>query len=62
MLKHEKEHYATFDRLLKKRSVRSCYALWLWGFGGALLGFTTALLGRNAIWICTNSIETACLK
>lgn len=61
MLSHEKEHFDTFDKLLKKRSIRSCYALWFWALGGFLLGSVTALLGRNAIWVCTNAIETTVL-
>jgi ubiquinone biosynthesis monooxygenase Coq7 len=61
MLSHEKEHFDTFNNLLKKRSIRSCYALWFWAFGGFLLGSVTALLGRNAIWVCTNAIETTVL-
>ncbi len=61
MLSHEKEHYATFSSLLLKRSVRSCYALWFWAFGGFSLGVFTALMGRNAIWVCTNAIESTVL-
>jgi 3-demethoxyubiquinol 3-hydroxylase len=61
MLSHEKEHFKTFDELLKKRSIRHCYALRFWALGGFLLGFSTALVGRNAIWVCTNSIETTVL-
>ena len=61
MLAHEKEHFKTFDNLLKTRSIRSCYALWFWAFGGIFLGLLTALMGRNAIWVCTNAIETTVL-
>lgn len=61
MLTHEKEHFETFDNLLKKHSIRTCYALWFWAFGGFLLGLLTALMGRNAIWVCTNAIETTVL-
>ncbi len=61
MLSHEREHFETFNSLLKKRSIRSCYALWFWAFSGFLLGILTALLGRNAIWICTNAVETTVL-
>lgn len=61
MLLHEREHYATFNRLLNNRSIRHCYGLGLWAVGGVLLGTATALLGRNAIWVCTNSIETTVL-
>lgn len=38
------------------RSIRHCYAL-----GDFLLGLFTALLGRNAIWVCTDSIESTVL-
>ncbi|MDX1497829.1 MAG: demethoxyubiquinone hydroxylase family protein, partial [Salinisphaeraceae bacterium] len=61
MLSHELEHYATFNRLLKARGIRHCYGLTLWALGGWGLGIITALLGRNAIWVCTNSIETTVL-
>ena len=31
----------------------------LWSIGGRLLGTSTALLGRNAIWACTAAVEEA---
>ena len=62
MLCHERKHYATFSRLLKSRKIRHCYGLGLWAVGGVILGTLTALLGRNAIWVCTNSIETTVLQ
>ncbi|GAA0208138.1 hypothetical protein GCM10009123_14530 [Kangiella japonica] len=62
MLAHESEHFKTFDALLKKRGIRHCYALGLWALGGMLLGFITALLGKNSIWVCTNAIETTVLN
>lgn len=61
MLKHEKEHYLTFSQLLEKRRIRSCYAIKFWAIGGFLLGLFTAIMGRNAIWICTYAIETTVL-
>ena len=61
MLSHEMRHFKIFDSLLNKRGIRHCYALRLWAFGGGVLGLFTALLGRNAIWVCTNSIETTVL-
>lgn len=61
MLSHEHEHYGTFNRLLKARGIRHCYGLTIWALGGWSLGIITALLGRNAIWVCTNSVETAVL-
>lgn len=61
MLEHEKEHFATFSNILHKRNIRHCYALHFWAIGGATLGFITAMLGRNAIWVCTDSIESTVL-
>lgn len=61
MLSHERTHFKRFDELLKNRSIRHCYALRLWALGGFSLGLFTAMLGRNAIWVCTNSIETTVL-
>jgi ubiquinone biosynthesis monooxygenase Coq7 len=62
MISHERKHFATFDNLLVSRSIRHCYALRLWAFGGFSLGLITALIGRNAIWICTDSVETTVLE
>jgi 3-demethoxyubiquinol 3-hydroxylase len=61
MLAHEREHFRRFDSLLKARRVRSCYALYIWAAGGAMVGFITGALGRNAIWVCTDSIESTVL-
>jgi len=57
MLGHERRHFQTFDRMLRARRIRHCHALALWAFGGAVLGFATALLGVRAIWVCTAAIE-----
>ena len=62
MLNHEQAHFETFDVWLKERNIRSCYALILWSIGGKVLGTCTALLGRNAIWACTESVETTVLE
>lgn len=61
MLVHEKEHFDTFNSWLKSNNVRHCYALWLWSLGGYVLGFFTALLGRKAIWVCTDAVESTVL-
>jgi ubiquinone biosynthesis monooxygenase Coq7 len=61
MLAHEREHFQRFDSILKARRIRSCYALYIWAAGGAIVGFITGLLGRNAIWVCTESIESTVL-
>ncbi len=62
MLGHEKAHLKVFADLMGKRGVRPCYALGLWAVGGYLLGLVTALLGRNAIWACTDAIESSVLE
>lgn len=61
MLAHEKIHYQRFDTLIKTRAIRPCYAIQLWALGGFLLGVGTALLGRNAIFVCTHAIESTVL-
>jgi len=61
MIEHEKKHFRIFNDLLVTRDIRRCYALSFWALGGFSLGFFTAMLGRNAIWVCTNSIESTVL-
>lgn len=58
MLTHEQTQFSIFDAELKRRKVRSCHALSLWGFGGLILGILTALLGPKAIWSCTAAVES----
>ncbi len=31
--------------------------MWIWSLGGYVLGFTTALMGRNSIMVCTEAVE-----
>jgi ubiquinone biosynthesis monooxygenase Coq7 len=61
MIAHERKHFETFDNQLVNRSIRHCYALRLWAFGGYSLGLITAIIGRNAIWICTDAVESTVL-
>ena len=56
---HEINHRKLFRDAMKTRSARPCRAMFLWGWGGYLLGFVTALLGRRMIWICTEAVEMA---
>ena len=56
-LADERRHCATFETALRKRGERSCNLLSLWGVGGTVLGFSTALLGREAILVCTEAVE-----
>lgn len=59
MLAHERKHCAAFREAMPARQSRPCRAMGLWSWGGALLGAITALMGRQAIWICTAAVEAA---
>lgn len=56
-LGHEIEHCALFANAMVPRDTRPCRIMSLWGNGGYVLGFTTALMGRQGIWICTSAVE-----
>jgi ubiquinone biosynthesis monooxygenase Coq7 len=59
MLEHEKEHCAAFFATMPARKSRPCRIMSFWSWGGWLLGFVTALMGRRAIWVCTAAVEAA---
>jgi 3-demethoxyubiquinol 3-hydroxylase len=59
MLRHEKQHCAAFFAAMPARRSRPCRVMPLWSWGGWLLGFFTALMGRQAIWVCTAAVEAA---
>lgn len=59
MLCHEIEHRAVFAAAMPSRNARSCRIMSLWAMGGSLLGFATALMGRDAIWMTTAAVEAA---
>jgi len=59
MLAHEKRHCAAFFGAMPTRNSRPCRIMSLWSWGGSLLGLLTALMGRQAIWICTAAVEAA---
>lgn len=58
-LSHEIRHCSLFQKAMQVRSARPCRVMSLWGNGGLILGFVTALLGRQGIWICTAAVEAA---
>ena len=58
-LQHEIQHCFLFLNAMRERSARPCRVMSLWGNGGLVLGFLTALLGRQGIWICTAAVEAA---
>jgi ubiquinone biosynthesis monooxygenase Coq7 len=59
MLGHEKQHCAAFFAAMPARGSRPCRIMSLWSIGGWLLGFLTALAGRQTIWVCTAAVEAA---
>ena len=59
MLAHEKAHCAAFFEAMPERGSRPCRVMSLWSMGGSLLGFLTALAGRQSIWVCTAAVEAA---
>ena len=61
-LGHEINHCAMFRNAMPTRDARPCRAMVLWGNGGLILGFLTALMGREGIWICTAAVEGAVHK
>jgi 3-demethoxyubiquinol 3-hydroxylase len=58
-LQHEIRHHALFQTAMRARGARPCRVMSLWGNGGQVLGFLTALMGRQGIWICTAAVEAA---
>jgi ubiquinone biosynthesis monooxygenase Coq7 len=59
MLGHERNHCAIFRAAMPPRQSRPCRVMHFWSYGGWLLGFVTACLGRKGIWACTAAVEAA---
>ncbi|MBP0583184.1 demethoxyubiquinone hydroxylase family protein [Labrys sp. LIt4] len=59
MLADEIRHCALFRAAMPTRQSRPCRIMQLWSLGGFVLGFLTALAGRQAIWVCTAAVEAA---
>lgn len=59
MLSHERNHCAIFRAAMPPRQSRPCRVMHFWSYGGWLLGFVTACLGRKGIWACTAAVEAA---
>lgn len=57
-LSHEIDHCRRFRDSMNAYKTRSCRAMWLWSTGGWVLGFVTALMGRNAVMACTAAVES----
>jgi ubiquinone biosynthesis monooxygenase Coq7 len=57
MLGHEREHCKLFFAAMPARGSRPCQVMQFWSWGGWLLGFLTALMGRQGVWACTAAVE-----
>ncbi len=57
LLSHERRHERVFRELMPARMARPCRLMWLWGWGGLVLGLLTGLLGRAGVHVCTRAVE-----
>ncbi|PTV75285.1 demethoxyubiquinone hydroxylase family protein [Agrobacterium pusense] len=58
MREDEIDHCRLFREAMPSRDPRPCRVMAFWNLGGFLLGFLTALGGRNMIWIWTEAVES----
>lgn len=56
-LVHEQRHRSLFREAMPIRAAKPCRMLFVWSFGGAVLGAVTALCGRTGIYVCTAAVE-----
>ncbi len=56
-LSHELQHRAAFLEAMPSRSAKPCRAMYVWKYGGAILGRITSLFGKNGVMICTAAVE-----
>ncbi len=53
----EIEHCRLFFDAMPAQQARPCRVMAFWSLGGYVLGYTTAFLGRDMIWVCTEAVE-----
>lgn len=58
MSEQEKEHLETFDNMVVEYGVRPTILQPVWNVAGYALGFTSAVLGKEAAMACTVAVET----
>lgn len=56
-LSHEVRHRARFREAMPTRAAKPCRMMFVWSFGGGLLGAITALFGRTGVYVCTAAVE-----
>lgn len=54
----EIDHCHQFLEAMPSSNAKPCRVMAFWSLGGFLLGFLTALGGRNMVWICTEAVES----
>jgi ubiquinone biosynthesis monooxygenase Coq7 len=58
MYDQEAGHFSTFNSLLAKHRVRPTALYPIWQFAATVLGWSTAMMGREAAMACTEAVET----
>ncbi|KAF2092066.1 putative ubiquinone biosynthesis protein Coq7 [Saccharata proteae CBS 121410] len=58
MLEQEEGHFKTFNHLLAKHRIRPTMMYPVWKVAATALGWTTAVMGREAAMACTEAVET----
>lgn len=54
----EIKHCRLFYDAMPDRQAKPCRVMAFWSLGGYVLGFLTALGGRNMVWTCTEAVES----
>lgn len=58
MYDQEAGHFETFKKLLPRHRVRPTAMYPLWKVAASVLGWSTAVMGREAAMACTEAVET----
>jgi ubiquinone biosynthesis monooxygenase Coq7 len=58
MYDQEVGHFETFNHLLARHRIRPTAMYPLWTIASSALGWTTAVMGREAAMACTEAVET----
>jgi len=58
MYDQEASHFKTFNELLAKHRIRPTIMYPVWKVAATTLGWSTAVMGREAAMACTEAVET----
>jgi len=58
MYDQEAAHFATFNNLIAKHRIRPTIMYPVWRLAASALGWSTAIMGREAAMACTEAVET----